>query len=150
VDFIFGQAASIWITKSVIRTIGDGFIAASGRSTDDATWFVIDQSSVKGSGQLYLGRPWRTHARVVFQYTSLDVNIVEGGWSIWTPSDPRTSDIIFGEHLNTGCVTSAADIEMPSTDLRGSSLSISPGAWCPERATFATNLTSAVSIKWVY
>lgn len=115
-DFIWGQAASVWITKSDIKTIGDGFITASGRSTDDASWFVIDQSNVTGSGQLYLGRPWRPYARVVFQYTSLDANIVEDGWSVWTDSDPRTSNILFGEHSNTGYVIPAADIEIPDTD----------------------------------
>jgi hypothetical protein len=118
VDFIFGRGASLWITKSVIRTIGKGFITASGRSTDDASWYVINQSNVTGSGQLYLGRPWRPYARVVFQHCAIGGNVVKEGWSIWTPDDPRTSDILFGEYLNTGYVTPASkDIGIPSTDI---------------------------------
>ncbi|GAB1520709.1 hypothetical protein RhiTH_003797 [Rhizoctonia solani] len=36
VDFIFGQRASIWITRSEIETLGDGYITASGRLGNDA------------------------------------------------------------------------------------------------------------------
>ncbi|KAG9100859.1 hypothetical protein FS749_012384 [Ceratobasidium sp. UAMH 11750] len=61
VDFIFGQKASIWITRSEIETLGTGYITASGRLTDDANWYVIDRTKVysNGMGSVYLGRPWR-------------------------------------------------------------------------------------------
>lgn len=59
VDFIFGQTASIWITGSRLNTIGDGYITASGRSTDDSNYYVINNSTIAGIGKQYLGRPWR-------------------------------------------------------------------------------------------
>ncbi|KAG9098740.1 hypothetical protein FRC06_006017 [Ceratobasidium sp. 370] len=59
VDFIFGQHATIWITGSVINTIGNGYITASGRSSEDANYYVINNSQVTGTGTQYLGRPWR-------------------------------------------------------------------------------------------
>ena len=108
----------MWITKSVIRTVGNGYITASGRSTNDASWYVIDQSYVRGQGQVYLGRPWRAFARVVFQYSNLDANIKKEGWSIWSSSDPQTSNVLFGEYSNVGYVTPAAALYMPSTDIR--------------------------------
>jgi hypothetical protein len=37
---IFGQTASIWITDSVINTIAAGYITASGRSSNDANYYV--------------------------------------------------------------------------------------------------------------
>ncbi|KAF8601287.1 putative pectinesterase precursor, partial [Ceratobasidium sp. AG-I] len=64
-DFIFGQRASLWITGSTIETIGTGWITASGRSTEDAAYYIIDKSNITGTGTQYLGRPWRNYARVV-------------------------------------------------------------------------------------
>jgi pectinesterase len=59
VDFVFGQHALVFITQSTIRTIGDGYITASGRSEPDDGHFVIDRSIIKGYGKQYLGRPWK-------------------------------------------------------------------------------------------
>ncbi|KAG8955046.1 hypothetical protein FRC00_005591 [Tulasnella sp. 408] len=58
-DFIFGSAASIWVTGSTIQTLANGYITASGRSSDDANYYVIDGTTVTGTGTSYLGRPWR-------------------------------------------------------------------------------------------
>ncbi|PIL31695.1 hypothetical protein GSI_06398 [Ganoderma sinense ZZ0214-1] len=88
VDFIFGMRASIWITRSVINTIGNGFITASGRSSDDANWYVINNSTIQGTGTTYLGRPWRDYARVVFQNSVLGSNV--------------TDHVTFAEYGNTG------------------------------------------------
>ncbi|KAG9006108.1 hypothetical protein FRB90_010034 [Tulasnella sp. 427] len=79
VDFIFGQEASIWITGGTINTVGSGYITASGRSSSDSNYYVIDHTTVTGSGSVYLGRPWRNYARVVFQNSSLGSNIVTAG-----------------------------------------------------------------------
>ena len=59
------------------QTVGNGFITASGRSSDDANWYVIDSSTIQGTGaaSVYLGRPWRDYARVVFQSCNLGSNV---------------------------------------------------------------------------
>ncbi|KAG9048168.1 hypothetical protein FS837_000586 [Tulasnella sp. UAMH 9824] len=126
VDFIFGQEASIWITGGTINTVGSGYITASGRSTSDSNYYVIDHTTVQGSGSVYLGRPWRNYARVVFQNSVLGSNIVTAGWKNWSDSDPRTDNILFGEYNNSGA-----------------------GAWKSGRASFATNLSSGISISTV-
>ncbi|KZV88933.1 putative pectinesterase precursor [Exidia glandulosa HHB12029] len=126
VDFIFGMQASIWITGSTINTIGSGYITASGRSSADANYYVIDQSTIQGSGTVYLGRPWRNYARVVFQKSSIGSNVPAAGWSQWSSSSPNTDHILFGEFNNTGA-----------------------GAWKSGRASFATQLSSAISITTV-
>ncbi|RDX50469.1 pectin lyase-like protein [Lentinus brumalis] len=127
VDFIFGQKASVWITRSIINTIGSGCITASGRSTDDAFWYVVDNSTVQGSGKAFLGRPWADHARVVFQFSTLGANVPPAGWSVWNADDPRTADVTFAEFANTG-----------------------PGAGSPgTRANFSTQLSSAISVQTV-
>ncbi|KAG9016657.1 hypothetical protein FRB90_002648 [Tulasnella sp. 427] len=124
VDFIFGQYGSVWITGGTINTVGTGYVTASGRLSNDSTWYVIDKTTVTGTGQVYLGRPWRNYARVVFQNDYLDSNIVPAGWKNWSDTDPRTDKILFGEYNNTG-----------------------PGAWnATARPSFATLLTAPVDI----
>ncbi|KAI0639667.1 pectin lyase fold/virulence factor [Trametes polyzona] len=119
---IFGMRASVWITRSVINTIGNGYITASGRSSDDGFWYVIDSSTVQGTGKAYLGRPWRDYARVVFQKSTLGSNVPAAGWSVW---NTETDHVTFAEYGNTG-----------------------PGA-SGTRASFSTKLSAPVSIKTV-
>ncbi|KAJ2976243.1 hypothetical protein NUW54_g11598 [Trametes sanguinea] len=51
--------ANSWIEGAVDFTIGNGYITASGRSSDDGNWYVIDSSTIQGTGKAFLGRPWR-------------------------------------------------------------------------------------------
>ncbi|KAI0690978.1 pectin lyase-like protein [Cytidiella melzeri] len=130
-DFIFGMQASIWITNSVINTVASGFITASGRSSDDPNWYVIDHSTIQGTGTAFLGRPWRDFARVVFQNSVLGSNVPPAGWSVWNtrrvwhPRSPLTDHVTFAEYNNSGV-----------------------GAAGP-RASFATKLSAPVSITTV-
>ncbi|QRW09745.1 pectinesterase [Ceratobasidium sp. AG-Ba] len=125
-DFIFGQQASIWITKSTVETIASGYITASGRNSDDSNYYVIDNSTIKGTGSCYLGRPWREYARVIVQNSNIGSNIVAAGWKVWSDSDTRTGHVYYGEYANTGS-----------------------GAWRSGRVSFATKMTSGVSIATV-
>ncbi|KAG9081902.1 hypothetical protein FRC06_005337 [Ceratobasidium sp. 370] len=125
-DFIFGMEASIWITKSTIETIASGYITASGRSSDDSNYYVIDNSTIKGTGSCYLGRPWREYARVVVQNTNIGSNVVAAGWKVWSTDDPRTGHVYYGEYANTGS-----------------------GAWQSGRVSFATKMSAGVSITTV-
>ncbi|KIY49714.1 putative pectinesterase precursor [Fistulina hepatica ATCC 64428] len=125
VDFIFGQYGSVWITNSVINCVGTGYITASGRSSDDAYWYVINSSTVEGDGEVYLGRPWADYARVVFQSTALGSNIQSAGWSVWSESEPNIEYVTFAEYGNTGDGASG------------------------DRASFATKLDNAVDITTV-
>ncbi|KAI0091555.1 pectin lyase-like protein [Irpex rosettiformis] len=124
-DFIFGMRASIWITHSVINTVASGWITASGRSSDDANWYVIDHSTIQGTGTAYLGRPWRDYARVVFQNSVLNSNVPSAGWSIWNTGTPQTDHVTFAEYNNSGAGAAGS------------------------RASFATKLSAPVSITTV-
>ncbi|KAB5595452.1 Heat shock protein [Ceratobasidium theobromae] len=126
VDFIFGQHASIWIAHSTINTIGNGYVTASGRSSADSNYYVIDSSKVTGNGTQYLGRPWGDYARVVFQNSDIGSHIVAAGWSQWSTATPNTDNVLFGEFNNTG-----------------------GGAWRTGRASFATLLSSGIPISTV-
>lgn len=125
-DFIFGSSASIWITGGTIQTVASGYITASGRSSDDGNYYVIDNTTVTGTGTCYLGRPWRNYARVVFQNSNLGSIIPAAGWVQWSSTTPNTDYILFGEYNNSGA-----------------------GAWQSGRASFATKLTAPISITTV-
>lgn len=77
------------------------------------------------NGAYYLGRPWRQYARVVFQKTNMTSVINSKGWSIWNTGQENTDHVLFGEYGNTGAGSQG------------------------QRASFATKLSSAVSISTV-
>jgi pectinesterase len=53
------------------------------------------------SRSYYLGRPWRTYARVVFQNTAMTSVVNTAGWTIWD-STTVTSDVYYAEYKNSG------------------------------------------------
>jgi len=126
-DFIFGQRSSLWITGTTIETIGTGWITASGRSSEDAYYYVIDKCTIIGTGTQNLGRPWRNYARVVFQNSNIGSHVQAAGWTVWSTATPNTDHILFGEYNNSG-----------------------GGAWRTGRASFATKLSSGLSLSTVF
>lgn len=84
-DYIFGDA-SAWFTECVVNSVGGGSITANSRETeDDTAWYVFDNVQVQGSdgleGEVYLGRPWRVLARVMYQNSELSNVINSAGWT---------------------------------------------------------------------
>ncbi|KAF9887539.1 hypothetical protein FE257_010117 [Aspergillus nanangensis] len=86
VDYIFG-AASAWYGECDIVSVGGGAITAMSRETNDGTWYAFDHCNVKGGSGLdlaqdvYLGRPWRVLARVIYQNSALSNIINPKGWT---------------------------------------------------------------------
>lgn len=66
--------------------------------------------STVSSGTVYLGRPWRDRARVVFQNTSLSAVINSAGWSVWSTTDVNTEFVYFKEFKNTGAGASGTRV----------------------------------------
>ncbi|KAF2763412.1 pectinesterase [Pseudovirgaria hyperparasitica] len=104
VDYIFGDAAA-WFGECTIRSNGGGYITANSREVaSDTTWYVFDHSTVAGvdgqslAGKVYLGRPWRVLARVIYQYNSLSNIINAAGWT--TMAEGATP--VYMEYQNTG------------------------------------------------
>lgn len=110
VDYIFGAAAA-WFGESDIASNGAGYITANSRQTsDDTSWYVFDHSTIMAAsgsslaGKVYLGRPWRVLARVIYQYSSLSNVVNAAGWT--TMAEGATP--IFEEYQNTGDGSSTA------------------------------------------
>lgn len=77
----------------------------SGGADEDSTNYsnvAAASGSTVSSGTVYLGRPWRDRARVVFQNTALSAVISPAGWSVWSSTDVNTEYVYFREFKNTG------------------------------------------------
>lgn len=111
VDFIFGDAAAVF-DHDEIHSNGRGSLTAQSRtSASQDTGYVIVNSRVtadEGIPSVFLGRPWRPYARVVFIDTELPAVIDSAGWNNWgKTSNEQTA--WFGEYQNTGPGAHPAD-----------------------------------------
>ncbi|CRG92005.1 putative pectinesterase A [Talaromyces islandicus] len=86
VDYIFGDA-SAWFGECDIVSNGGGSITANSREdSSDASWYCFENCNVTAAsgislaGEVYLGRPWRALARVIYQKCVLSDVINAAGW----------------------------------------------------------------------
>ncbi|KAI8360849.1 pectin lyase fold/virulence factor [Choanephora cucurbitarum] len=125
VDFIYGYGTG-YFQSCTIASNAVGFITAHNRVSSSAAGGLYFNScttkatvpsgpiaktanpslsytsSTNTANTNYLGRPWSQYARVVFIYSTIDAHIKQAGWSEWSPTDPRTSHVLFGEFGNKG------------------------------------------------
>jgi pectinesterase len=104
VDFIFGNAAAVF-ENCEIHSRGAGYITAQSRVTPDGpTGYVFLHCKLTGENTgkgVYLGRPWRPYARVIFLHCRLGEHILPAGWSNWNQTDNyRTT--WYGEYDSSG------------------------------------------------
>ncbi|PLB49376.1 putative pectin methylesterase [Aspergillus steynii IBT 23096] len=106
VDYIFGAASAYLSTCTVIST-GKGFVTAMSRQEEsDPAWYAFDGCTVSAApgledelaGKVYLGRPWRVLARVIYQHCQLGGIIHAEGWT--TMAEGATP--LYYEWENTG------------------------------------------------
>ncbi|KAM3704596.1 hypothetical protein ACJW31_03G017500 [Castanea mollissima] len=89
VDFIWGYGQSLYENcelhvKAKSIGLGKAYITAQGREREqDTNGFVFKNCRVTGSGPAYLGRAYRSHARVVFYQSTFDNIIAPEGWDAW-------------------------------------------------------------------
>jgi pectin methylesterase-like acyl-CoA thioesterase len=98
VDFIFGNAQAVF-EDCEIHSAGAGYITAQSRTTSDGTGgFVLNHcklTAVEAGKGVYLGRPWRPYARVVFLSTVMGSHIDPAGWREWHPGETHSLDTAF-------------------------------------------------------
>jgi pectinesterase len=102
-DFIFGPGTA-YFENCEVRSKARSYITAASTPAGIPFGFVFDRcrltadSSVDG---VYLGRPWRDHARTVFLRTEIGRHIAGAGWHNWgRPEAERTS--YYAEYASTG------------------------------------------------
>jgi pectin methylesterase-like acyl-CoA thioesterase len=88
VDFIFGDAAAFF-ERCEIHALAHPTVmltAQSKRYEGERSGYVFDHcrlTAEPGASKVYLGRPWRSHASVVFLNTQMGPEIVPAGWLEW-------------------------------------------------------------------
>jgi polygalacturonase len=92
VDFIFGDGKTVFHQCDIQSNAHSvGFITAQSKSyAAQDSGFVFQDCRVlanPGVGNVYLGRPWRAYAKVVYVNTWLGAQIVPEGWREWHPGE---------------------------------------------------------------
>jgi pectinesterase len=104
VDFIFGNAAAVF-DRCEIRSRGAGYIAAVSRTLpEDTQGFVFTHCHLTadaGVRDVFLGRPWRNYARVVYLECSMGDHIRPEGWDNWNKVAAEKT-AWFAEYASTG------------------------------------------------
>jgi pectinesterase len=104
VDFIFGDAEALF-ERCEIRSRGAGYLAAVSRTMPGGSdGFVFDHCKLTadpGVKDVYLGRPWRLYARVVFLNCFMGEHVRPEGWNNWNKPDAE-KDSYFAEFGSDG------------------------------------------------
>lgn len=103
-DFIFGASTAVF-DRCTIRSKKNSFITAASTPAQQPFGFVFLNCKLTADTALarkvYLGRPWRPHARVVYLNTEMGAHITPAGWENWkNPANEKTA--YFAEYKSTG------------------------------------------------
>jgi pectinesterase len=102
-DFIFGSATAFF-KNCIIRSKADSFITAASTPRGKSFGYVFQNCKLiadDGISKVYLGRPWRDFAKVVFMNCEMGVHILPEGWSNWTGTS-RDKSAFYAEYENAG------------------------------------------------
>jgi polygalacturonase len=101
VDFIFGDGKAVFDHCEIHSTPHHGgFITAQAKhySSEDSG-FVFTHCRLTADpdveGQIYLGRPWRPYATVIYLDTWMGPHIAPAGWREWHPGETHSLDTAY-------------------------------------------------------
>jgi polygalacturonase len=107
VDFIFGDGKAAFDHCTIASTEHSvGFITAQAKHyPSEDSGFVIDHSRLIAQpdlkGTVYLGRPWRPYATVIYLNTEMGDQINPAGWREWHPGETHSLDTAFFAEYNS-------------------------------------------------
>jgi polygalacturonase len=108
VDFIFGDSKAVF-DHCVIHAVAHPEVmltAQSKKYPEQESGYVFNRCTVTadpGVGRIFLGRPWRGYASVVFLASELDARVAPEGWREWHPGETeRLKTATYGEYKSTG------------------------------------------------
>jgi pectinesterase len=102
-DFIFGPSTAVFQT-CIIRAKSNSYITAASTTAGKNFGYVfLDCKIIADSNvtKLFLGRPWRAHAKTAFIRCELPKQITPEGWNNWgNPANETT--VRYAEYKSTG------------------------------------------------
>ena len=108
VDFIFGDGKAVFDHCEVHSTPHpEGFVTAQSKhSAEEDSGFVFTHCELTadpGVTGVWLGRPWRPYAKVIFLNTEMGDHIVPAGWREWHPGETHSLEkASYAEYNSTG------------------------------------------------
>jgi polygalacturonase len=109
VDFIFGDGKAVFDRCEIHSTAHDGgFITAQSKHyPEEDSGFVLNQCKLIAdpgvTKPVYLGRPWRPYATVIFLNSEMGSHIDPAGWREWHPGETHSIETVFyAEYNSTG------------------------------------------------
>ena len=106
VDFIFGDGKAVFENCEIHNTPHEGgFVTAQGkREAGQDNGFVFNHCKLTaepGMSGVWLGRPWRPYATVVFLNTEMGAHIEPAGWREWHPGETHSIETAFYAEYNS-------------------------------------------------
>ncbi|MGG4127063.1 pectinesterase family protein [Paenibacillus illinoisensis] len=116
IDFIFGSATAVFKGCEIFakkRSFDDttafaeevhGWITAASTPEDVRYGYVFIDCSLTSDAppqSVYLGRPWRNHAKVCFLHCWMGAHVKQEGWHNWNKPDAEAS-VVFAEYNSKG------------------------------------------------
>ncbi|WP_460685935.1 pectinesterase family protein [Niabella aquatica] len=102
-DFIFGPSTAVF-QNCIIKEKSSSYITAASTTPGKKFGYVFLDCKIQATGEVskvYLGRPWRAHAKTVFIRCELPEQIAAAGWHNWgNPENEKT--VLYAEYKNTG------------------------------------------------
>lgn len=102
-DFIFG-AATVLFNNCTINCKSNSYITAASTPLGKPFGYVFMNcrlTASEGVQKVFLGRPWRDYAKVVYIKCQMGSHIQPAGWSNWSGTG-RDKTAFYGEYANTG------------------------------------------------
>ena len=102
-DFIFGDA-TVLFENCIINSKKNSYITAASTPENTSFGYVFKNCKLtasEGVDEVYLGRPWRIHAKTVFLNCEMGKHIKLEGWHNWSkPEAEKTA--FYAEYKSTG------------------------------------------------
>jgi len=107
VDFIFGDGKAVFDHCEIHSTAHHGgFLTAQAKHyPDEDSGFVFDNcrltADAAAESPIFLGRPWRPYATVIFLHTDMGAHIAPAGWREWHPGETHSLDTAYYAELDS-------------------------------------------------
>jgi pectin methylesterase-like acyl-CoA thioesterase len=106
VDFIFGDAKAFFDHCEIRNTPHNGgyVTAQSKNAPQQDSAYVFDHcklTAYPGVAHVWLGRPWRPYATVIFMNTEMGEHIDPAGWREWHPGETKSLDTAYYAEYNS-------------------------------------------------
>ena len=109
VDFIFGDSKAVFNNCEIHSTVhAGGYLTAQSKHyPKQDSGFVFDHCKLTAdpavTGNVFLGRPWRPYATVIYMHTEMGDKIDPAGWREWHPGDTHSLETVYyAEFDSTG------------------------------------------------